>query len=250
MATASSSRSVRRSLVEEGDREQAYEVAREAYLEHFEYVEIPLRLRDPNLVLDLEFKFAELRDGIEDGAPVARGRGHASSRFRAASTTSSARSPKRGSPPRCRLRLLVRDPLPGGPRGGAADRDPARLAGGGAGLRTTGGRSPGASRGGLRRDGGDLRARDDPARAGPRGPRDPRGGRRPARGGRPVHGHVLARLAPGAAPLDGVHALPRLGRGRHRRRGSRSPASASRRSTARASRPCSSTRRWSSTPRG
>lgn len=57
-------------LVEQGDREQAYEVAREAYLEHFEYVEIPLRLRDPNLVLDLEFQFAELRDAIESGAPV------------------------------------------------------------------------------------------------------------------------------------------------------------------------------------
>ncbi len=57
-------------LVEEGDREQAYEVAREAYLEHFEYVEIPLRLRDPNLVLDLEYQFAELRSAIESGAPA------------------------------------------------------------------------------------------------------------------------------------------------------------------------------------
>jgi high-affinity iron transporter len=54
----------------EGDRERGYELAREAYLEHFELVEIPLRLRDPNLVLDLEFDFAELRDGIRDGAPM------------------------------------------------------------------------------------------------------------------------------------------------------------------------------------
>jgi high-affinity iron transporter len=53
-----------------GDRERGYELAREAYLEHFEYTEIPLRLRDPNLVLDLEFDFAELRDGIRAGAPV------------------------------------------------------------------------------------------------------------------------------------------------------------------------------------
>ena len=57
-------------LAEQGDREQGYEVARTAYLEHFEFVEIPLRLRDPNLVLDLEFKFADLRDGIAEGAPV------------------------------------------------------------------------------------------------------------------------------------------------------------------------------------
>jgi high-affinity iron transporter len=57
-------------LVEHGDREQAYEVARSAYLDHFEYAEIPLRLRDPHLVLDLEFRFAELRDLIESGAPT------------------------------------------------------------------------------------------------------------------------------------------------------------------------------------
>ncbi len=53
-----------------GDRERGYELAREAYLEHFEYTEVPLRLRDPNLVLDLEFDFADFRDGIRDGAPV------------------------------------------------------------------------------------------------------------------------------------------------------------------------------------
>jgi high-affinity iron transporter len=53
-----------------GDRERAYELARSAYLEHFEFTEIPLRLRNPNLVLDLEFTFAEFRDGIRDGAPI------------------------------------------------------------------------------------------------------------------------------------------------------------------------------------
>jgi high-affinity iron transporter len=57
-------------VTEEGDRERAYELARSAYLEHFEFTEIPLRLRDPNLVLDLEFTFAEFRDGIRDGAPI------------------------------------------------------------------------------------------------------------------------------------------------------------------------------------
>lgn len=55
---------------EAGERERGYELARTAYLDHFEYVEIPLRLRDPNLVLDLEFDFAELRDGIRDGASI------------------------------------------------------------------------------------------------------------------------------------------------------------------------------------
>ena len=55
---------------EAGDRERGYDLAREAYLDHFELAEVPLRLRDPNLVLDLEFTFAELRNGIRDGAPM------------------------------------------------------------------------------------------------------------------------------------------------------------------------------------
>ena len=37
-----------------GERERGYDLARSAYLDHFELVEIPLRLRNPNLVLDLE----------------------------------------------------------------------------------------------------------------------------------------------------------------------------------------------------
>jgi high-affinity iron transporter len=53
-----------------GDRERAYQLARTAYLDHFEHAEVPLRLRDPNLVLDVEFAFAELRNGIRDGKPV------------------------------------------------------------------------------------------------------------------------------------------------------------------------------------
>ena len=57
-------------VARDGDRERAYELAPEAYLEHFEYTEIPLRLRDPNLVLDLEFDFAEFRDGIRAGDPI------------------------------------------------------------------------------------------------------------------------------------------------------------------------------------
>jgi high-affinity iron transporter len=49
-----------------GDYAKAYELARSAYLDHYEYVEIPLRLRDPNLVLDTEFKFADLRNDLQD----------------------------------------------------------------------------------------------------------------------------------------------------------------------------------------
>lgn len=55
---------------EAGERERGYDLARSAYLDHFELVEIPLRLRNPNLVLDLEFAFADLRDGIRDGASL------------------------------------------------------------------------------------------------------------------------------------------------------------------------------------
>lgn len=53
-----------------GDRERGYQLARTAYLDHFEHAEVPLRLRDPNLVLDVEFAFAELRNGIRDGEPI------------------------------------------------------------------------------------------------------------------------------------------------------------------------------------
>lgn len=53
-----------------GDRERSYDLARDAYLNHFELAEVPLRLRDPNLVLDLEFRFAKLRNGIREGAPL------------------------------------------------------------------------------------------------------------------------------------------------------------------------------------
>src|SRR4051795_1256920 len=56
--------------VKTGDRKRAYALSREAYLDHFEFVEIPLRLRNPNLVLDTEFKYAKLRNDIRDGASL------------------------------------------------------------------------------------------------------------------------------------------------------------------------------------
>lgn len=57
-------------LAADGNRSEAYDVARTAYLDHFEYAEIPLRLREPDLVLDMEFKFAAYRDAIREGAPM------------------------------------------------------------------------------------------------------------------------------------------------------------------------------------
>lgn len=56
-------------LYEAGRAEDAYTAARNAYLDHFEFVEIPLRVRDEGLTLELEEDFAELRNLIEAGAP-------------------------------------------------------------------------------------------------------------------------------------------------------------------------------------
>src|SRR3954454_19829189 len=55
-----------------GERDRAYTLSKQAYLDHFEFVEIPLRLRARNLVLDTEFKYAALRNDIRDGAPVSK----------------------------------------------------------------------------------------------------------------------------------------------------------------------------------
>ena len=59
-------------LARAGDREQALAVARSAYLDHFEFSEVPLRLRDPNLTLDVEFLFATLRNDIKGGEPISQ----------------------------------------------------------------------------------------------------------------------------------------------------------------------------------
>src|SRR3954468_6302124 len=58
--------------VKAGDRARAYKLARSAYLDHYEFVEVPMRLRDPNKVLDTEFKFAQMRNDIRDGAPLSQ----------------------------------------------------------------------------------------------------------------------------------------------------------------------------------
>lgn len=54
-----------------GDSETALRLARQAYLDHFELVEIPLRVIDPNFTLEMEYRFAEWRNQIEAGAPAA-----------------------------------------------------------------------------------------------------------------------------------------------------------------------------------
>ncbi len=57
-------------LYEQGKADAAYEAALSAYLDHFEYVEIPLRIRDERLTLEVEEDFATLRALIESGAPA------------------------------------------------------------------------------------------------------------------------------------------------------------------------------------
>ena len=47
---------------------QALKQAQAGYLGHFEDVELPLRVADPQLTLDAEGKFAEIRQSIKDGA--------------------------------------------------------------------------------------------------------------------------------------------------------------------------------------
>ena len=57
-------------LVKQGQIEQAYTQAKTGYLDHFEYVEVPLRVVAPDLTADAETKFAEIRGLINSRAPV------------------------------------------------------------------------------------------------------------------------------------------------------------------------------------
>jgi high-affinity iron transporter len=57
-------------LYEQGDADAAYTAARNSYLDHFEYVEIPLRVRDEGLTLELEEDFATFRNQIEAGVDL------------------------------------------------------------------------------------------------------------------------------------------------------------------------------------
>jgi high-affinity iron transporter len=56
--------------IKTGQSQEAFEEAKSGYLNHFELVEIPLRIVDPGLTADAETKFAEIRGLISGGAPV------------------------------------------------------------------------------------------------------------------------------------------------------------------------------------
>ena len=53
---------------DDGDYDSAYTSARSAYLDSYEFVEIPLRAIDPDFTLEVEFQFAELRNLIKQQA--------------------------------------------------------------------------------------------------------------------------------------------------------------------------------------
>jgi high-affinity iron transporter len=56
-------------LVKDGRNEEAYAQAKTGYLDHFEFVEVPLRVAAPDLTGDAETKFAEIRGLITSRAP-------------------------------------------------------------------------------------------------------------------------------------------------------------------------------------
>ena len=53
---------------QDGQYQEAYTSARTAYLDSYEFVEIPLRAIDPDFTLEVEFQFAELRSLIKQEA--------------------------------------------------------------------------------------------------------------------------------------------------------------------------------------
>lgn len=55
-------------LFKQGEAQEALTAARSAYLDSYEKVEIPLRPIDPDFTLDMEIKFAELRNLIQSNA--------------------------------------------------------------------------------------------------------------------------------------------------------------------------------------
>jgi len=70
--------SIRIKLVEllqkykEGENEEAFMAARSAYLDSYERIEVPLRPINPDYTLDMEIKFAELRNLIQQHQPYPR----------------------------------------------------------------------------------------------------------------------------------------------------------------------------------
>jgi high-affinity iron transporter len=60
------------SLIKQGKSEEAFDAAAGGYLNHFELVEVPLRIIDNDLTIDTEGRFAEIRQLIRNHAPVER----------------------------------------------------------------------------------------------------------------------------------------------------------------------------------
>ena len=58
-------------LIKQGKEQQAFTEAKDGYLSHFEYVEVPLRVVAPELTSNAETKFAEIRGLITSGASTA-----------------------------------------------------------------------------------------------------------------------------------------------------------------------------------
>ena len=56
-------------LIKEGKSDQAFQEAKDGYLNHFELVEIPLRVADNSLTIHAESLFAEIRTMIRSDAP-------------------------------------------------------------------------------------------------------------------------------------------------------------------------------------
>jgi high-affinity iron transporter len=57
------------SLYKKGSYDEAFSSARSAYLDNYENIELPLRPINPDFTLDMEIKFAELRNLIETKVP-------------------------------------------------------------------------------------------------------------------------------------------------------------------------------------
>ena len=55
---------------EQGDTQSAYASARTAYLDSYEYIEIPLRAIAPDFTFQVEIEFATLRNLINENAPI------------------------------------------------------------------------------------------------------------------------------------------------------------------------------------
>ncbi|HEY0519338.1 MAG TPA: FTR1 family protein [Ilumatobacteraceae bacterium] len=58
------------SLIKQGRSQEAFDAAANGYLNHFELVEVPLRIIDNDLTIDTEGRFADIRQLIRNHAPV------------------------------------------------------------------------------------------------------------------------------------------------------------------------------------